>query len=62
MSEKRSLMPGRLKMPVVKNTIFLQFFFLFIFFFAASGVAMVNVETADCHVSAGMTGDTQMAS
>ena len=24
--------PGRLKMPVVKNTIFLQFFFLFIFF------------------------------
>lgn len=61
MSEKRSLMPGRLKMPIVKNTIFLQFFFLF-FFFAASGVAMVNVETADCHVSAGMTGDIQMAS
>ena len=59
MSEKRSLMPGGLKMPIWK----IRFSYSFIFiFFAASGVAMVNVETADCHVSAGMTGDIQMAS
>ena len=58
MSEKRSLMPGRLKMPIWK----IRFSYSFIFIFAASGVAMVNVETADCHVSAGMTGDIQMAS
>lgn len=60
MSEKRSLMPGRLKMPIWKIRFFYSF--IIIFFFAASGVAIVNVETADCHVSAGMTGDIQMAS
>ena len=61
MSEKRSLMSGRLKMPIWKIRFSYSFIYLF-FFFAASGVAMVNVETADCHVSAGMTGDIQMAS
>ena len=61
MSEKRSLMPGRLKMPIWKIRFSYSFIFIF-FFFAASGVATVNVETADCHVSAGMTGDIQMAS
>ena len=60
MSEKRSLMPGGLKMPIWK--IRFSYSFIIIFFFAASDVAMVNVETADCHVSAGMTGDIQMAS
>ena len=60
MSEKRSLMPGRLNMPIWK--IRFSYSFIFFIFFAASGVAMVNAETADCHVSAGMTGDIQMAS
>lgn len=40
--------------------IFLQFY-LFIYF-ATSGVAMVNVETADCPILAGMTGEIQLAS
>ena len=65
MSEKRSLMPGRLKMPIWKIRFsykFIYFILFFFFFFAALGVAMVNVETADCHVSAGMTGEIQMAS
>ena len=61
MSEKRSLMPGRLKTPIWKIRFSYSFIYL-IFFFAALGVAMVNVETADCHVSAGMTGEIQMAS
>ena len=62
MSEKRSLIPRKIKNAGCEKYDFPTVFFLFFFFFAASGVARVNVETADCHVSAGMTGDIQMAS
>ena len=62
MSEKRSLIPRKIKNAGCEKYDFPTIFFFIYFFFAASGVARVNVETADCHVSAGMTGDIQMAS
>lgn len=61
MSEKRSLMPGRLTVPISKIRFSYSFINLSIYF-ATSGVAMVNVDTADCHILAGMTGEIQMAS
>ena len=48
-------------MPISKIRFSYSFINLSIYF-ATSGVAMVNVDTADCHILAGMTGEIQMAS